>query len=143
LQLISPHPRFTFHTQHDGKSLWSEEIPHHRRLKDGYRYWVLRMNPKDAEARDLKDGDIIKAYNDRGTILNILTVTPRIRQGVVHAYCSGGGYDPQGDPGDPKTPDKGGTANQLTSARFMSKNCPGMAPNSCLIEIEKWEGGDE
>ena len=143
LQFISPHPRFAFHSQHDGKSLWNDEIPHHRRLKDGYRYWVLRMNPKDAEARGLKDGDLIKTYNDRGTIINILTVTPRMREGVVHAYSSGGGYDPQGDPGDPKTPDKGGTSNQLTNARFISKNCPGMAPNSCLVQVEKWEGGDK
>jgi anaerobic selenocysteine-containing dehydrogenase len=142
LQLISPHPRFTFHSQHDGKSCWNEEIPHHRRLKDGYRYWVLRMNPKDAAKRGIKDGDLAKVYNDRGVILTIVTVTPRIIEGVVHSYSSGGGYDPMGEPGDPKTIDKGGTINQLTNARFISKNCPGMAPNSCLVEIEKWEGGD-
>jgi trimethylamine-N-oxide reductase (cytochrome c) len=142
LQLITPHPRFTFHSQHDGKSLWNDEIPHHRRMKDGYRYWVLRMNPQDAEKRGIKDGDIVKTYNDRGTVLNIVTVTPRIMPGVVHGYSSGGGYDPQGEPGNPKTVDKGGTMNQLTNARFMSKNCPGMAPNSCLVEVEKWEGGE-
>jgi hypothetical protein len=28
----------------------------------------------------------------------------------------------------------------LTPDRMMSKNVPGMSPNSCLIEIEKWEG---
>ena len=142
LQMISPHPRFTFHSQHDGKSLWTEEIPHHRILKDGYRYWVLRINPEDAEKRGIKDGDLVKTYNDRGVVLNIATVTPRMRPGVVHGYSSGGGYDPQGEPGENTTVDKGGTMNQLTSARFISKNCPGMAPNSCLVEVEKWEGGE-
>jgi anaerobic selenocysteine-containing dehydrogenase len=142
LQLISPHPRFTFHSQHDGKSLWNDEIPHHRRLKNGYRYWVMRMNPVDAEKRGIKDGDLVKVYNDRGTILTIVTVTPRIIQGVVHSYSSGGGYDPQGEPGETTTIDKGGTVNQLTNARFISKNAPGMAPNSCLVEVEKWEGGE-
>ena len=142
LQLISPHPRFTFHSQQDGKSCWNDEIIHHRRLVKGYRYWVMRINPEDAQKRGIKDGDLVKAYNDRGTILVCATVTPRMRPGVVHSYSSGGGYDPQGEPGDPKTIDKGGTVNQLTSGRFISKNCPGMAPNSCLVEIEKWEGGE-
>ena len=140
LQLISPHPRFSFHTQMDGKDLWNEEIVHHRRLIDGYRYWVLRMNRKDAEARGLKDGDLIKAHNDRGAVVCALTITDRIIPGVVHSYGSGGGYDPQGEPGNPKTVDKGGTINQLVPSKFMSKNCAGMAPGSCLVQVEKWEG---
>ena len=28
----------------------------------------------------------------------------------------------------------------LSPSKLMSKNVPGMAPNSNLIEIEKWEG---
>ncbi len=141
LQLISPHPRCTFHSQHDGKSTWNEEIPHHRRLIDGYRYWVMRINPVDAKKRRIKDGEIVKMYNDRGVVLCAATVTKRIVPGVVHSYSSGGGYDPQGEPGNNKTIDKGGTVNQLTSSRWISKNCPGMAPNACLVEVEKWEGG--
>lgn len=138
LQLISPHPRCTFHSQNDGKSMWNEEIPHHRRLKDGYRYWVVRMNRADAEARGIADGDIVKIFNDRGAVLAITTVTERIIPGVVHSYGSGGGYDPMGEPGRPTTIDRGGTINQLTSARFLSKNCAGMAPGSCLVQVEKW-----
>ncbi len=143
LQLITPHPRFTFHSQHDGKDLWNEEIPHQRRLKDGYRYTVMRMHPDDAAERDLKDGDLARVYNDRGTALSIITITPRMVKGVIHSYGSGGGYDPQGDsPGDADNIDRGGTMNLLTSSRWISKNCPGMAPNSCLAEIEKWEGAE-
>jgi anaerobic selenocysteine-containing dehydrogenase len=143
LQLISPHPRFSFHTQMDGKSLWNEEIVHHRRLIGGYRYWVLRMNKKDADARGLKDGDIIKVWNDRGAVACALTVTNRLKPGIVHSYSSGGGYDPQGEPGNPKTVDKGGTINQLVPSKFMSKNCAGMAPGSCLVQIEKWQEGSK
>jgi trimethylamine-N-oxide reductase (cytochrome c) len=141
LQLISPHPRFSFHSQFDGKDLWNDEIPHHRRLKDGYRYWVIRMNPADAGPRGIADGDIVKVFNDRGTVLAVATLTERMLAGVAHSYSSGGGYDPMGEPGDPKTIDKGGTINQLTPSRFNSKNCSGMSPNSCLVEIEKWDGG--
>ncbi len=140
LQLITPHPRFSFHTQFDGKDMWNEEIPHHRIMKNGYRYWVARMNKVDAEKRGISEGDIIKIYNDRGTVLCITTITERIIPGVVHSYESGGGFAPMGDPGDPKTVDKSGTMNLLTSSRFLSKNCAGMAPGSCLVEVEKWEG---
>ncbi|MGA2263791.1 MAG: molybdopterin dinucleotide binding domain-containing protein, partial [Acidobacteriota bacterium] len=140
LQLISPHPRCTFHSQFDGKNMWNEEIPHHRRLKNGYRYWVVRMNEADAGRRGIRDGDIVKIYNDRGAVLAITTITQRIIPGVVHSYSSGGGYDPMGEPGNPKTIDKGGTINQLTSSHFLSKNCAGMAPGSCLVQIEKWGG---
>lgn len=141
LQLISPHPRFSFHSQFDGKGLWNDEIPHQRRLKDGYRYWIVRMNSQDAEKRGIADGDLVKIYNDRGAILAITTVTARIIPGVVHSYSSGGQYDPMGEPGDAKTIDRGGTINQLTSSRFISKNCSGFASGACLVQIEKWEGG--
>jgi len=44
------------------------------------------------------------------------------------------------EPGSPDSVDKGGCVNILTSKRPMSKNVAGFAPNSCLIDIAKWEG---
>ncbi len=138
LQLIVPHPRFTFHTQHDAKVPWLGEIPGHRVLKDGYYWHTVRVNPGDAEARGIKNGDIIRLYNDRGAVLGIADVTEMMRSGVIHSYGSSGKYDPV-EPGKPGSVDRGGCVNILTSARLMSRNTPGMAPNSCLIEIAKWE----
>jgi len=43
------------------------------------------------------------------------------------------------EPGKPGSPDREDVSNLLTPARMISKNAPGMANNSCLIEIEKWE----
>ena len=43
-------------------------------------------------------------------------------------------------PASPIRIDKGGCVNLLTSSRMLSKHAPGMTPNSCLIEVEKWEG---
>jgi len=138
LQLISPHPRFSFHTHHDNKVPWLADIPAHRILKDGYYWQTVRIHPSDAEARDIKHGDIVKLYNDRGAVLGVAQVTERIRPGVVHSYESSGKYDPL-EPGKPGSVDKGGCVNLLTPARMVSKNAPGMANNSCLIEISKWE----
>jgi len=61
-----------------------------------------------------------------------------MRPGVVHAYESSGVYDPL-EPGRAGSVDKGGCVNQLTPSRMMAKNVPGMACNSCLVEISKWE----
>jgi len=140
LQLISPHPRYSFHTQYDGKDTWVNDIPDHRRKgPDGHLYWIIRINPVDAEKRGIKDGDIVKVYNDRGAVLCIAEVTERVRPGVVHSYEASAIYEPLGEPG--KAIDKGGCINLLTPSRFLSKNACGMAPNSCLVEVEKWEGG--
>jgi len=138
LQLISPHPRFSFHTHYDAKTRWLAEIPGHRVLKDGYYWRPVRIHPSDAEPRGIKDGDIVKLYNDRGTVLCIADVTERMRPGVVHSYYGSGKYDPL-EPGNPDSVDRGGCVNILTPSRVLSKNAPGMAPNSCLVEIAKWD----
>ena len=137
LQLISPHPRFSFHTNHD-HTPWIWDIPSHRRFKDGCYWHVIRIHPSDASARGITDGDIIKIYNDRGAVLGMAHVTERIRPGVVHSYEASSKYDPV-DPGKSGSVDKGGCVNLLTPSRMISRNAPGMAPNSCLMEVSKWE----
>jgi molybdopterin guanine dinucleotide-containing S/N-oxide reductase-like protein len=138
LQLISPHPRMTFHTHHDAHSPWLAETPANRIFKDGYPWHVVRLNPIDAGARNINDGDIVKLYNDRASVLGIAQVTERMRPGVVHSYEGSSKYDLV-ERGNPASPDKGGCVSTLTSSRMISKNVPGMAPNSCLIDICKWE----
>jgi molybdopterin guanine dinucleotide-containing S/N-oxide reductase-like protein len=139
LQLITPHPRYTFHTHHDANTSWLGEIPGHRVMKDGYYWHPARLHPVDAAPRSIKSGDIIRLYNDRGAVLCIADVTERMRPGVAHSYYGSGKYDPV-EPGNPNSLEKGGCVSILTPSRMLSKNAPGMAPNSCLIEIEKWEG---
>jgi trimethylamine-N-oxide reductase (cytochrome c) len=56
----------------------------------------------------------------------------------MHSYGCSAKYDPVVPV--PGATDKGGCVNLLTSGRMLSKNAPGMAPNSCLIECRKWEG---
>ena len=138
LQMISPHPRFSFHTQHDTHVPWLSEIPANRIMKDGYCWHIVRIHPTDAGARGIKDGDIVKIYNDRGGVLGIAQVTERMKPGTIHSYEGSSKYDPMVK-GKPDAVDRGGCINLITPARMVSKNAPGMAPNSCLVEIEKWE----
>ena len=137
LQLITPHPRHTFHTHGDYKDCWSNEIKDHRVLKDGYYYWVIRVNRADAQARGIADYDVVRAYNDRGSVILVARLTERIPPGVIHCYESSANYDPIGTPGE--SPDRGGCINILTPKRFVTPTSSGMACNSCLIEVEKWE----
>jgi molybdopterin guanine dinucleotide-containing S/N-oxide reductase-like protein len=139
LALVSPHPRMSFHCHYDKHTDWLNDIPVHRIKKDGYPWWPARINPEDAVPRGINNNDIVRLYNDRGSVLCIAVVTGRVRPGVIHSYASAALYDPL-QPGDPTSIDRGGCVSILTPARMMSKNVPGMTPNSCLIEIQKWEG---
>ncbi len=139
LQLLSPHPRFSFHTHYDKHTAWLNEIPGHRIIKDGYAYWPVRISPTDAEARGIRSGDVVRMHNDRGQVLGVAKITERIRPGIIHSAVSSAKYDPL-EPGKSNSVDRGGCISLLTPSRMVSKNAPGMAPLSCLIELSKWEG---
>jgi trimethylamine-N-oxide reductase (cytochrome c) len=137
LQLISPHPRFSFHTMGDGKNSAINDIADHRLRIGGHDYWIARMNPADAEVRGIGQHDLVKLFNDRGAVICAAVLTERLLPGVVHSYASSAEYDPIGEPG--ASPDRGGCVNLLTPSRHMTSKTSASAPNSCLIEIEKWD----
>lgn len=139
LALMSPHPRFSFHTMGDAKDSWINDIRDHRVEIDGYKYWIARINPVDAAVRGIEDGCLVELYNDRASVICAARVTERVRPGVIHSYGSSAKYDPIGEPG--ASPDRAGCVNLLTSRRFMTASSSGMACNSCQIEIRKYDGG--
>jgi anaerobic selenocysteine-containing dehydrogenase len=122
----------------DGKHSWVNEIDDHRVLIDGYRYWIVRINSQDAAARDIREHDLVKVFNDRGAVLCAAQLTERVPPGTVHSYESSAVYDPIGEPG--ASPDRGGCMNILTPSRPMIKKSHSFAANSCLVQIEKWLG---
>ena len=138
LQLISPHSRFSYHTMSDGKDSSINDIREHRALVDGYYYWVIRINTGDAAARGIGEGDLVAVYNDRGTVICAAHLTERLPAGAVHAYESSACYEPLGEPG--YSADRGGCVNQLTPKRSIAKKVTGTAANSCLVEVERWDG---
>jgi trimethylamine-N-oxide reductase (cytochrome c) len=135
--MISTHPRFSFHTHNDGKDSIINDIKEHRVLIDGYYYWIIRLNTRDAQERNLQQHDLVKVFNDRGAVICAVHVTERLPVGTVHAYCSSAIYDPIGEPGN--SVDRAGTVNLLTSSRPIIKKSHSTASNSCLVQIEKWK----
>lgn len=141
LQLITPHPRFSFHTQGDGKSAYVNELEEHRVWVNGYHYLILRMNAQDALERAIKRNELVLVHNDRGAVLCAVRPTHRLRPGVVHGYESSAQYDPIGVPGE--SPDRGGSLNLLSSKRTQIKNAHSMASSACLVQVRKWTPQDE
>ncbi len=139
LGMLSPHPRFSFHTMGDGKDSFMNDIKDHRVLVDGHYYWIIRINSVDAAARGIESGDLVRAFNDRGSVIVCAQVGERTQPGTVHTYESCAEYDPLGKPG--RSADRGGCMNILSPDRYMSKYASGMAPNTAQIEVEKWDGG--
>ena len=137
LQLLSSHPRYTFHTLGDGKDSALNDIKAHRRLIDGYYYWIARICSQDAEKRGIKENDLVKLFNDRGAVICAAAVTAMVRPGVIGAYESSAVYDPVGEPG--KSADRGGCVNQLSPKRSQSAKASSNAALSALIEVELWD----
>ncbi|MFO1260756.1 MAG: molybdopterin-dependent oxidoreductase [Sphingomonadaceae bacterium] len=137
LQMISTHPRYSFHTYSDGKDSTVNDIVDHRILIDGYYYWVMRLNPVDAAKRGITHHGIIRVFNDRGSVLCAADVSPLVAPGMVKTFESCAVYDPFEDTRYGLV-DRGGNLNLLTPPRMQVKGTSGMATNSCLVEMEPW-----
>ena len=94
------------------------------------------INLKDANARNIKDGDVVKLFNDRGACLAGAIVNEKIRPGVVQ-ISTGAWYDPE-NPLELNSLCKHGNPNVLTPDKGTSKLGQGPIAHSCLIEIEKF-----
>ena len=138
LQLVSPHPRFSFHTQGDGKGSFINDVSDHRVLVGDRYYWVARINPEDAVARGIQDGDVVEIFNDRGAVACVIRLTERVRPGLVHSYYGSAVYAPDGEPGRSGSTDLGGCVNVLTPSRMMLRRAHSLAANSCLVEVRPW-----
>ncbi len=138
LQMVSSHPRYSFHTYGDAKNSTINDIEDHRVLVDGYYYWVMRMHPEDAKDRDIRHHDLIRAFNDRGSVIFAADVSPLVGRGTIKTFESCADFDPIAANGGGGVVDRAGCANVLTSQRPQQLGTEGMAANSCLVQIERW-----
>ena len=132
LLVLSNHPRWGIHSQHDDVT-WLREIDTCKmRGVDGYQYHPLWMNPADAAARGIKHGDVVCIFNERGRVLAGAYVTERVMKGAI-GMDHGAKYDPI----VPGEFDRGGAINTITPRNCTSKNTVGMAVSGFLAEVEK------
>lgn len=130
LHLLSGQPATRLHSQYDNGAF-------SRASKVKGREPVM-IHPKDAEARGIQDGDLVRLFNDRGACLAGAVVTQVVRPGVVFLN-TGAWYDPL-EPGRTGSLDKHGNPNVLTHDRRTSRLSQGPAAHSTLVELERFEG---
>jgi molybdopterin guanine dinucleotide-containing S/N-oxide reductase-like protein len=141
LQMLTPHSRYSFHTQGDGKDSFLLNIEDHRVEVDGWYYWIIRMNAEDAAARGIGKHELVKVYNERGAVICAALPTQRLPRGVCHGFESSAMYEPMGEPG--KSVDRGGCLNLLTPERTQTKTTHSLAGANALVQIEPWDGNTE
>ena len=135
--MLTPHSKYSFHTQGDGKDSFLLNIEDHRVNVDGYYYWIMRLNAEDAAERGIKKHDLVKVYNDRGAVICAALPTQRLPRGVCHGYESSAVYDPMGEPG--KSVDRGGCLNLLTPHKRRPRSTHSLAGANSLVQVEVWD----
>ncbi len=128
LHLISNQPKHKLHSQLDfvGPSLAA---------KVGGREPVF-LSPREAEKRDIAQGDIVRLFNARGATLAVAVPNSDIRDGVV-LLPTGAWFDPQDWSGSGSL-EQHGNPNVLTLDRGTSSLGQGPISHTTLVEIEKF-----
>ena len=119
LQLFARHPKGRTHSTYHNVDLLRQAITD--------AVWI---NPLDAEARGIKDGDMVRVRSKRGETRTRAKVTPRIMPGVA-SMEEGVWYVP-----DAEGNDVAGSVNVLTSHR-PSPLAKGNPQHTNLVQIEK------
>jgi biotin/methionine sulfoxide reductase len=130
LHLLSNQPKTRLHSQYDhGTYSRSSKIQQRE---------PLTLNPEDARARGISDGDVVKVFNARGAFLAGVILCDNIRPGVVQ-IATGAWFDPlvRGEPG---SLDKHGNPNMITQDIGSSSLSQGCSAQTATVEIVKWEG---
>jgi biotin/methionine sulfoxide reductase len=129
LQLVANQPATRLHSQLDfGATSLASKIKGRE---------PVRIHPRDAEARGIGEGDIVRLFNDRGACLAGAVLSHTLRPGVVQ-LSTGAWYDPD-DPAAEKPLCVHGNPNVLTRDAGTSRLAQGCTGQLCLIEIERFE----
>ena len=130
LHLITNQPETRLHSQLD-----SGGVAAAAKLQGREAVWI---NPEDAAARGIADGNILRIWNARGACLAGAVVTDAVRPGVLR-LPTGAWYDPV-DPAADIPFCKHGSANVLTRDEGTSAIGQGASAQSALVRVERWEG---
>ncbi|UYM06951.1 molybdopterin-dependent oxidoreductase [Solicola gregarius] len=130
LHLLSNQPSTRLHSQYDGGRLSRESKVAGRE--------PIAMHPDDAARRGLGDGDLVRVFNDRGSMLAGLRVDSGQRPGVA-VIATGAWFDPE-PAGAYARMCRHGNPNVLTRDQGTSRLAQAPAPGSTLVEIERFDG---
>ncbi len=130
LHLLSDQPHTKLHSQLDFSAYSLGN-------KVAGREPVL-IHPEDARRRGIADGDVVRVFNARGACLAGARVRDTTMPGVVR-MATGAWWDPV-TPGEPDALDRHGNPNTLTQDTGASSLSQGCAAQSCLVDIERFEG---
>lgn len=130
LVLLANNPAARLHSQLDFG-------PHSRQSKVVGREPV-RIHPRDAAARGLAGGDLVRVFNDRGACLGGVVLDPDLVEGVVQ--MSTGAWLTPVDGVEPLLC-AAGNVNVLTRDTGSSRLSQGCSGSRALVEIERWTGG--
>ena len=128
LALISGQPGTRLHSQYDNGATSNAQ-----KIKG--REPVL-INPADAGARGIANGDIVELFNDRGRCLAGARVTDDVAQGCVFLW-TGAWYDPEF--AAPYHRDRHGNPNVLTHDRRTSDFSQSPAAHSAQVDLRKFD----
>ena len=126
LHLVTVQPPDRLHSQMDpGPVAQASKVAGRERL---------RMNPQDAAARGIGEGELVRVFNDRGACLAGAVIEDGVRQGVV-VMATGAWYHPA-----PDGLELGGNPNVLSRDVGTSRLTQGPSALSALVEVERWRG---
>lgn len=126
--LITSHPDKRLHSQLNNTTLRDKYAVANRE--------PIFINRRDAISKNIKDGDIVRVYNQRGEILAGAVLTDDLRTGVVR-IDEGAWYDPL-ERGKIGTLCLNGCVNVLTKDMPTSQLANGNSSNTALVNIEKY-----
>jgi len=130
LHLISNQPATRLHSQLDnGRTSRESKISDRE---------PVSLNPTDARARGIVQGDIVRLFNDRGACLAGALLSDAVAPGIVQ-LSTGAWYDPQ-DPDAEMPLDTHGNPNVLTLDEPASSLSQAPIAHSTLVEIERFDG---
>ncbi|MEM7438958.1 MAG: molybdopterin-dependent oxidoreductase [Pseudomonadota bacterium] len=124
LALLSGQPGTRLHSQFDNGAFSQSGKVNGRE--------PILMNPQDADARNVRDGDLVEVFNKRGRLIAGAQVTPDIAPGTVFLW-TGAWFDPDFEA--PNNRDRHGNPNVLTHDLRTSEFTQSPAAHSAQVDL--------
>lgn len=121
LQAMGHHYMPRVHSTHINNEWTTEAFPQ-----------VVFMNKHDAVKRNIRNGDLVKVWNDRGALVAKCRITKKIMPGVIN-IPQGAWYKPGKD-----GIDTGGNINVLTTERWTAL-AKGNPQHTIMVQAEKYK----